>query len=94
MHLKQPRFTYSACGPFTKNKERIIKFKGTGDSRYIYQNQTVIVYFICELASGDFNYLPWRTASDKVLPDKAFYIAVYILYSLLSFSLVPLTRSY
>ena len=21
MHLKQPRFTYSACGPFTKNKE-------------------------------------------------------------------------
>ena len=26
MHLKQPRFTYSACGPFTKNKERIQKF--------------------------------------------------------------------
>ena len=21
MHLKQPEFTYSACGPFTKNKE-------------------------------------------------------------------------
>ena len=21
MHLKQPGFTYSACGPFTKNKE-------------------------------------------------------------------------
>ena len=34
MHLKQPGFTYSACGPFTKNKERIIKtFKETGDSR-------------------------------------------------------------
>ena len=27
MHLKQPRFTYSACGPFTKNKARIQKFK-------------------------------------------------------------------
>ena len=27
MHLKQPGFTYSACGPFTKNKESIQKFK-------------------------------------------------------------------
>ena len=25
MHLKQPGFAYSACGPFTKNKERIQK---------------------------------------------------------------------
>ena len=31
MHLKQPGFTYSACGPFTKNKERIEKFMQTGD---------------------------------------------------------------
>ena len=31
MHLKQPGFTYSACGPFTKNNERIEKFKETGD---------------------------------------------------------------
>ena len=38
MHLRQPRFTYSACGSFTKNKERINFFKKTGDSRYIYQN--------------------------------------------------------
>ena len=35
MHLRQPGFTYSACGPLTKNKERIQKFKQTGDSRYI-----------------------------------------------------------
>ena len=27
MHLRQPRFAYSACGPFTKQKERIKKFK-------------------------------------------------------------------
>ena len=27
MNLRQPRFTYSVCGPFTKNKERIKKFK-------------------------------------------------------------------
>ena len=39
MHLRQPRLTYSACGPFTKNKDRIQKFKETVDSRYIYQNE-------------------------------------------------------
>ena len=38
MHLKQHGFTCSVCGPFTKNKERIQKFKETGDTRYIYQN--------------------------------------------------------
>ena len=27
MHLRQPQFMYSACGPFTKNKERIQKLK-------------------------------------------------------------------
>ena len=31
MHLRQPRFRYSACEPFTKNKDRIQKFKETGD---------------------------------------------------------------
>ena len=35
MHVKQPGFTYSACGPFTKNKERIQKFNETGDMNYI-----------------------------------------------------------
>ena len=39
MRLRQPGFTYSASGPFTKNKERIQKFKQTGDSRYIYKNE-------------------------------------------------------
>ena len=39
MHLKQPQLTCSACGPFTKNKEKIQKFKKTGDSRYIYRNE-------------------------------------------------------
>ena len=36
IHLRQPGFTYRACGPFTKNKERIQKFKETGDLVYIY----------------------------------------------------------
>ena len=39
IHLRQPGFTYSAFGPFTKNKERIQKFKQTGNSRYIYKNE-------------------------------------------------------
>ena len=39
MHLKQPGFTYRACRPFTKNKERIQKFKEGGDSQYSYQNE-------------------------------------------------------
>ena len=39
MHLRQTGFTYKACGPFTKNKERIQKLKETGDSQYIYQNE-------------------------------------------------------
>ena len=38
MHLRQPGFTYSVCSTFTENKETIQKFKGTRDSRYIYQN--------------------------------------------------------
>ena len=36
IHLRQPGFTYSTCGPFSKNKERIKKFKETGNSSYIY----------------------------------------------------------
>ena len=36
MHLRLPGFTYSACGKFTKSKERMRTFKKTADSRYIY----------------------------------------------------------
>ena len=39
IHLRHPGFTYSAYGPFTKNKERIQTFKETEDSRHIYQNE-------------------------------------------------------
>ena len=45
MHLKQPGFTYSACGPFTKNKERIQKSKKTGNTNYIYKNELDKVCF-------------------------------------------------
>ena len=39
MHLKQSGFTYSACRPFTKYKERIQKSKETGDTSFIYKNE-------------------------------------------------------
>ena len=75
MHLKQPGFTYSACGPFTKNKERNQKFKETGDTKYIYRNELDKACFQHDMAYGDFKDLARRTASDKVLRDKAFNIA-------------------
>ena len=73
-HLKQPRFTYNACGPFTKSKERIQKFKETGDLRYIYKNELDKSCFQHNMAYGDFKDLAKRTVSDKVLKDKAFNI--------------------
>ena len=75
MHLRQPGFTYSACGPFTKNKERIQKFKETRDTSYIYKNELDKACFQHDMAYGDFKDLAKRTASDKVLRDKAFKTA-------------------
>ena len=74
MHLRQPQFVYSACGPFTKNKERVQKFKETGDTSYIYKNELVEACFQHDMAYGDFKDLKRRTYSDEVLRDKAFNI--------------------
>ena len=79
MHLKQPGFTYSACGPFTKNKERNQKFKETGDTSYIYKNELDKPCFQPDMAYGDFIDLTRRTASDKILRDKAFNIAKHLI---------------
>ena len=57
MNIRQPQFTYSACRPFTKNKERIQKFKETGDSRYIYKNGLDKACFQHDMAYGDFKYI-------------------------------------
>ena len=70
--LKQPRFIYSTCGPFSKNKERIHKFKETGDTSYIYKNELDKPCFQHDMAYGDFKDLARRAASDKVLRDKEF----------------------
>ena len=75
MHLKQPGFTYSACGPFTNNKQRSQKFMQTGDTNYIYRNGLDKACFQHDMAYGDFKDLKRRTPSDKGLKDKAFAIA-------------------
>ena len=75
MHLKQPGFTYSARGPFSKNKKRIQKFKETGDTSYIYKNELDKPCFQHDMAYVDFKDLKRRTASDKILRDKALNIA-------------------
>ena len=66
-HLKQPGFTYSACGPFTKNKERIQKLKETGDTSYTYKNQLDKACFQHDMTYGGFKDLAKITASEEVL---------------------------
>ena len=81
IHVGQPSlldksgFLYSACVSFTKNKPVIQKFKETGNSRYIYQKELHKTCFQHDRTYGDSKYLTRRTASDKILLNKAFNIA-------------------
>ena len=75
MHLRQPGFTYSACGPFTKNKERIQKFKETGDASYIYKNELERYAFNMIWLMETLKILQKELQADKVLRDRAFKIA-------------------
>ena len=75
MHLRQPQFVYSACGPFTRHKERIKEFKRTGDTSYIYRNELDKACFQHDSAYADHKDLINRTKADKVLRDKAYDIA-------------------
>ena len=75
MHLRQPGFTYSACGPFTKHKERIKKFEQTGDTQYIYRNELDKACFQHDAAYTNNKDLLNRTRADKILRYKAYGIA-------------------
>ena len=75
IHLRQPQFTYSACGPFTKHEQRIQKFRETGDTNYIYKNELDKACFIHDAAYSDSKDLTKRTVADKILKNKAFDIA-------------------
>ena len=75
IHLRQPQFTYSACGPFTKHEQRIQKFKETGDTNYVYKNELDKACFVHDAAYSDSKDLTKRTVADKILKNKAFDIA-------------------
>ena len=75
MHLKQPRFTYSACAPFTKIKERIEKFMQTRNTDFIYRNELDKACFQLDMAYGKSKDLVKRTQSDKLVKDKTIKIA-------------------
>ena len=76
MHLRDPIVgSYSACGSFTRNKQRIQKFMQTGNLRNIYKNELDKACFQHDMAYGDFKDLKRTTQSDKVLKGKAFAIA-------------------
>ena len=75
IHLRQPKFTYSACRLFAKHEQRIQKFKETGDTNYIYKNELDKACFVNDAAYSDSKDLIKRTAADKILKNKAFNIA-------------------
>ena len=75
LHLKQPGFTYSACDPFSRNKEWIEKLMLTENTNFIYRNDLGKTCFQHNMAYGKSKDLAKRTQSDKILRDKALKIA-------------------
>ena len=75
MHLRQPGFTHSACGPVTKNRERIEKFMQTGNTDFIYKNELNKACFQHDKAYRKAKDSVRRTQSDKILRDKVIKIA-------------------
>ena len=75
LHLKQPAFTYSAFGSFTKHREIIQKFRAIGNSKYLYKDELNKVFFAHDEAYSDRKDLANRTISDQILKDRALEIA-------------------
>ena len=80
LRLRQPQFTCSACGPFTRHKQRIQKFKETGDTKYIYKNKLDKACFAHDAVYSDSKNLTNTTAADTFLKDKVFNIAKDLKY--------------
>ena len=74
LHLKQPGFTYSACGPLTKHREGIQKFRETGNLKHLYKNELDKACFAHDAAYSGSKDLATRTISDKILKDRAYEI--------------------
>ena len=75
MHLRQPQFVYSACGPFTRHKERIKEFKLTGDTRLLYRNELDKACFKHDAAYAKYKDVENRLISDQKLRNSAYGIA-------------------
>ena len=76
LHLRQPRFTYSSCGPFTKDCTRIKKFIKTFHLNRIYKNELTKACFVHDASYSDIDDLAKRSIYDKILKDRAYGIAV------------------
>ena len=75
-HLKQPGFIYGACGPFTKQREIIQKFRETSNLNYLYRNELDKACFAHDAAYCESKDLAKKTISDKILKDRAYEIAI------------------
>ena len=76
LHFKQPEFAYSACGPFTKYRKRIHKFRETGNLKHLYRNELDKAWLAHNAAYSDSKYLAKRTISDKILKDRAYEVPI------------------
>ena len=65
LHLKQPGFIYSACGHFTKSKERTGKFIQTGNTDFIYKNDLDKAFFQQDMAYGKSKDLAKRNQTKR-----------------------------
>ena len=75
MHLRQPQFVYSDCGPFTRPKERIKEFKRTSDTRLLYKNELDKACFKHDAAYAEYKDVENRLISDQILRNSAYGIA-------------------
>ena len=67
MHLRQPHFIYSACGPFPRHKERTKEFKCTGDARLLYRNELDKACFKHDAAYVKYKDVEYRLISYQKL---------------------------
>ena len=80
MHLRQPQFVYSACGPFTRHKERIKEFKRTGGTRLLYRNELDKACFKHDAAYAKYKDVENRLISDQKLRNSVYDIASNLKY--------------
>ena len=80
MHLRQPKFVYPACGPFTRHKERIKKFKRTGNTRLLYRNELDKACFKHNAAYAKYKDVENRLISDQKLRNSVYDIASNPIY--------------